>query len=149
MSIINRLFTPKSPVQFKPEPGSTYHVNFPSDLAKQPIALPELAAAVSRVRTEVISLRTIVDSGNGRRSVGVVMEDISKTKYLLETHRVAREKVQAQGRAGLIPEKEILPAMQLEEETRETFRNLHAELTAAVAANDAAAALAALLAELS
>ncbi|MFM0178835.1 hypothetical protein PQR52_10235 [Paraburkholderia aspalathi] len=144
-----KLFKPRAPKPFRPEEDATYHISFPFDVTKQPTALPELAAAVSRVRTEISSLRAIVDSGNGRRTVGVIMEDLSRTKDLMEIHRVAREKAQAQGRAGLIAEKEILPALHLEEKTRDAWRALQTELAAAVAANEAAVSLASLLAELS
>jgi len=75
------------------------------------------------------------------------MEEISRTKDLMEINRVAREKAQAQARAGLIEEKGILPAMHQEEKTRDTWRILQTELTSTVAANEAAVALSALLAQ--
>jgi hypothetical protein len=143
-----KLFKPKSPVQVVPEDGQLVHFRFASDTTKLPTALPELAVSVKRVQHELISLRAVVASGNGRRAVGVIMEEISLTKGLMEIDRAAREKAQAQCRAGLIAEKEILPSLHKEEETRSAWSALNMELSAAVLANEAAASLSSLLAEI-
>jgi hypothetical protein len=145
--VFNKLFKPKAPAQITPEAGSTYRISFAGDAAKQPIALPELAASVSRVRTEISSLRAVIGCAEGRRTVGVIMEEICRSKDNIELCRVAREQAQAQARAGLTASSDVLPAMHREDEARDAFRALSTELGSVVQANDAAAALAKLLAE--
>ncbi|AMM13890.1 hypothetical protein AX768_07025 [Burkholderia sp. PAMC 28687] len=150
-----KLFKPTAPQQhdFSTEAGQRINFAFPKT-ESQLVAenthghTVTLAAAVSRIQMELRQLRTVIEGAQGLRAVGVVMQDISITKDLVEAHRLAREKAQAQARAGLIAEKDILPALQLEDQTRDTYRALHTELAAVTQANEAGNALDKLLADI-
>jgi len=151
---LSKLFTPVAPKQadFSPASGHRMHFTFPmteQQLIKENAQGPAvtLVAAVSRIQEELQQLRAVIECGQGRRAVGVIMEEISRTKDLIDIHRVAREQAQAKARAGLIVEKDILPALRKEEQTRDTLGMLNRELLSTMQANEAAVSLAALLAQ--
>jgi len=152
--MFNKLFKPTAPKQsdFSPEAGHRMHFTFPktdAQLAKENTQghAVTLAVAVSRIQEELQQLRAVIECGQGRRAVGVIMAEVSRTKDLIEIHRVAREQAQAKARAGLILEKEILPSLHQEERTRDTLGALNRELLSTMQANEAAVSLAALLAQ--
>ncbi|KGX76504.1 hypothetical protein [Burkholderia pseudomallei] len=81
--MIGKIFKPKAP---KVPEDAALHFHFASDSLnpdgtyKQPVAKPELEPAIARVAEEIRSLRRVVDSGKGLRTVARLTSAISEAR---------------------------------------------------------------------
>jgi hypothetical protein len=137
---MKNLFTPRAPKHATPQEGATFSVVFPrTDYGQAPVI--DLDAAIARVADEILRLRNVLASARNYRPANNLLSEIESTKAKIEVQMAARESDQAKARAGLIASKDVLPSLFLEEKSRDTLRDLHAELGQRTQANESATAL--------
>lgn len=128
MKMINRLFTPKAPPEFKPEEGQSFRMVFGNDTVKlTTTADMALAPALARVVKEITGLRAVVEQNKDARPVAVIEIEIERTQALQAEQRAAITFAQAQCRSGFIPERDIIPKQAAWNATHTVLRDLLAE----------------------
>jgi hypothetical protein len=97
----------------------------------------ELAPAIERVASELKTLRAVVDAAAGCRAADYLRAEIERTKSLLAARNEELVTKQAQCRAGLMKERDLMSYVAAADAPRTAFHVLHEELTKRTAADAA------------
>jgi hypothetical protein len=130
--LISQLFKPKAP---KVPEDAALHFHFASDSLnpdgtyKQPVAKPELEPALARVAEEIRSLRVVVDSGKGLRTVARLTSEITEARMQLAAYSKELELKRRQFAGGVAEVDDVRVATDRYNQQYEVLNKLQDELS--------------------